>query len=95
VPRTIKGKVVSISESGNLVTDIPCAALAEAPRDSAVTIRCDEHETMGLFTAGHSEPEMSLLALLGDCGFLELTIVGDSAQTMLGVRAGEQVSVQW
>jgi S-adenosylmethionine hydrolase len=95
VPRSIEGKVVSISEGGNLVTDIPCAALAEAPRDSAVTIRCDEHETVGLFTAGHSEPEMSFLALLGDSGFLELTIVGDSAKIMLGVRVGERVSVQW
>ena len=60
-----------------------------------VTIRCDEHETVGLFTAGHSEPEMSFLALLGDSGFLELTIVGDSAKMMLGVRVGERVSVQW
>jgi len=69
--------------------------LGEAPRDSSVTIRCDEHETVGLFTTGHSEPEMSFLALLGDKGFLELTIVGDSAKIMLGVRVGERVSVQW
>ena len=95
MPRKIEGKVVSISECGNLVTDIPCASLAEAPRNSSVTIRCDEHETVGLFTAGHSEPEMSFLALLGDSGFLELTIVGDSAKIMLGVRVGERVSVQW
>ena len=95
MPRSIEGKVVSISEGGNLVTDIPCAALAEAPRDSAVRIHCDEHETVGLFTAGHSEPEMSFLALLGNSGFLELTIVGDSAKIMLGVRVGERVSVQW
>ena len=95
MPRSIEGKVVSVSEGGNLVTDIPCAALAEAPRDSAVSIRCDEHETVGLFTAGHSEPEMSFLAMLGDSGFLELTIVGDSAKIMLGVRVGERVSVQW
>ena len=95
MPRSIEGKVVSIGEGGNLVTDIPCAALAEAPRDSAVSIRCDEHETVGLFTPGHSEPEMSFLAMLGDSGFLELTIVGDSAKIMLGVRVGERVSVQW
>lgn len=95
MPRIVEGKVVSISESGNLVTDIPCAALAESPRDGGVAIRCDEHETVGLFSAGHSEPEMSFLALLGEGGFLELTIVGDSAKIMLGVRAGERVTVQW
>lgn len=95
MPGRIEGKVVSTSESGNLVTDIPCAALADAPRNTSVTIRCDEHETVGLFTAGHSEPDFSFLALLADGGFLELTIVGDSAKTMLGVRVGERVSVQW
>ena len=95
MPRSIEGKVVSVSENGNLVTDIACAALAEAPRDSSVSIRCDEHETMGLFTLGHQEPDFSFLALLGDSGFLDLTIVGDSAKVMLGVRVGERVSVQW
>jgi S-adenosylmethionine hydrolase len=95
VARKIEGKVVSISECGNLVTDIPCAALAAAPHDSSVTIRCDEHETVGLFTAGHSELDFSFLALLADSGFLELTIVGDSAKTMLGIRVGVRVSVQW
>lgn len=93
--RTIEGKVVSISEQGNLVTDIPCAALRDAPRDGTVSVRCDEHETVGLFSPGHSEPEMSFLALFGEGGFLELTIVGDSAKMMLGIRPGERVCVQW
>ena len=95
MPRKIEGTVVSVSECGNLVTDIPCAALANAPRDGSVTIRCDEHETVGLFTSSHNEPEMSFLALLAESGFLELTIVGDSAKMMLGIRPGERVSVQW
>ena len=95
VPAKIEGTVVSYSERGNLVTDIPCATLAEIPRSAAVTICCDEHETIGLFTQEHSEPEFSFLALLGDSGFLELTIVGDSAKSMLGVGLGERVSVKW
>ncbi len=95
MPRKVEGKIVSISESGNLVTDIPCAALAATPRDGSVAIRCDEHETVGLFTVGHNEPEMSFLALLAESGFLELTIVGDSAKIMLGICPGERVSVQW
>lgn len=95
MPRKVEGKVVSIHESGNLVTDISCAALADSPRDGSVAIRCDEHETVGLFSASHNEPEMSFLALLGESGFLELTIVGDSAKIMLGIRIGERVTVQW
>lgn len=93
--RKLEGTVVSVSESGNLVTDIPCAALADTPRDATVTIRCDEHETIGLFTSDHREPASSFLALLGESGFLELTIVGDSAQMMLSIRKGEPVVVQW
>ena len=95
MPGKIEGKVVSVSEQGNLVTDIPCAALAAAPRDVTVAIRCDEHETFGLFSPGHGEPELSVLALRADSGWLELTIVGDSAKIMLGIRPGELVSVQW
>lgn len=95
MPGKIEGTIVSMSEAGNLVSDIPCAALRAAPRNTSVTVRCDEHETVGLFTSDHREPKFSLLALLGESGFLELTIVGDSAQAMLGIKPGARVSVQW
>jgi S-adenosylmethionine hydrolase len=95
VPGTIEGKITAYGPEGNLVTDIPHAQLTAAPRDTSVTIRCDEHETVGLFSPSHGEPEMSLLALLAPSGFLELTIVGDSAKIMLGVRVGEKVVVAW
>ncbi|MEX2026235.1 MAG: SAM hydroxide adenosyltransferase [Pirellulaceae bacterium] len=95
MPGTIEGKITAYGPEGNLVTDIPHAQLTAAPRDTSVTIRCDEHETVGLFSAGHQEPELSLLALLAPSGFLELTIVGDSAKIMLGVRLGEQVTISW
>jgi S-adenosylmethionine hydrolase len=95
VPGTIEGKVTAYGSEGNLVTDIRHAQLEAAPRDISVTIRCDEHETVGLFAPDHREPEMSLLALLAPSGFLELTIVGDSAKIMLGVRIGEKVAIRW
>jgi S-adenosylmethionine hydrolase len=38
---------------------------------------------------------MTLLALVGGSGKLELEIVGDSAKIMLGVRVGEKVVVKW
>ena len=95
MPGTIEGKVTAYGPEGNLVTDISIAQLEAAPRDTSVAIRCDEHETVGLFTPGHGEPEMSLLALLAPSGFLELTIVGDSAKVMLGVALGEKVVVTW
>lgn len=95
MPGKIEGVVASISDSGNLVTDITAAQLRDAPRDESVTVRCDEHETIGIYGLEHKEPEMTLLALVGKSGNLELEIVGDSAKIMLGVRVGEKVVVKW
>jgi S-adenosylmethionine hydrolase len=95
VPGKIEGKVIAYGDDGNLVTDIAHGQLDAAPRDSAVKIRCDEHETIGLFLPDHQEPEFSLLAILAPSGFLELTIVGESAKAMLGVPLGEKVTVSW
>ena len=94
MPGQIEGKVVAFGESGNLVTDIANDRLAAAPRDSATTC-CDEHETIGIFPADHPEQPCTLLAILGESGCLELTITGDSAKMMLGVRIGEKVVVKW
>ena len=77
MPQRIEGTVVSFNPAGNVVTDIPAARLQDAPRDERVTVRCDEHETMGLFEAEHQQPESTLIALLGRSGCLELAIVGD------------------
>lgn len=95
VPGTIEGAVVAIGDSGNLITDITAAQLHDAPRGESVTIRCDEHETVGIYDLNHAQPPMTLLALIGASGNLELEIVGDSAKIMLGVRVGEKVSVKW
>ena len=91
----IEGKVVAYGESGNLVTDIAVDALRAAPRDQTVTITCDEHETVGIYAADHPEEPCTLMAILGSDGFLEITIVGDSAKVMLGVALGEKVVVKW
>lgn len=92
----IDGAVVSISETGNLVTDITAAALRDVPRQSeSVTVTCDGHETLGIYGLDHKDPPMTLLALVGQSGHLELEIVGDSAKIMLGVRVGEKVTVKW
>lgn len=95
MPSQISGKVVAISPAGNLVTDISVDRLHGVPRDERVTIRCDEHETQGIFSLDHVQPASTLLAILGADNVLELEIVGDSAAIMLGVRTGEPVIVVW
>jgi S-adenosylmethionine hydrolase len=91
----IEGTVVSISGSGNLVTDITAEQLTDVPRGEQVTVRCDEHETLGIFDVGHNQPPFTLIALVGSSGCLELEIVTDSAKIMLGVSTGEKVEVRW
>jgi S-adenosylmethionine hydrolase len=95
VPVRIAGSVSSISESGNLVTDITAKQLDGAPRDEQVSVRCDDHVTNGLFEVGHEQPAMTLIALVGESRYLEMEIVGDSARIMLGVSVGQKVEVSW
>jgi S-adenosylmethionine hydrolase len=93
--RKITGSIQSIDSFGNLITDISEDALASAPRGEETVIECDEHETHGIFSTYGDQPEMTLIALVGSSGHLELAIVGDSAAIMLGVKVGTPVVVRW
>lgn len=95
MPGKIEGQVVAVTESGNLVTDIQLDRLNDVPRDDTVTIRCDEHETCGIYPLDHDQPPFTLLAVEGSAGALELVIVDDSARLMLGVGEGTPVEVRW
>ena len=91
----IEGKIAAYGPTGNLVTDIPHDRLKAVPAGDGVKITCDEHETIGIYPAGHQEEPSTLMAILGESGCLELTIVGDRAKAMLGVRLGEKIVVKW
>jgi S-adenosylmethionine hydrolase len=93
VAAKVEGKVVAYSDAGNLVTDIPHDRLSNLPA-ATVTVTCDEHQTIGIYPADHKEEPFTLMAILGPSGFLELTIVGESAKAMLGVRLGEKVVIK-
>src|SRR5439155_18272293 len=91
VPGKIEGKIAAYGPTGNLITDISNERLKTVPSPAAAKIICDEHETVGIFSADHQEEPATLMAILGSSGCLELTIVGDSAHMMLGVRAGDRL----
>jgi S-adenosylmethionine hydrolase len=95
VGQKIEGEVVEIDSFGNLVTDIGEDLLDGVPRDEQVRVSCDEHETFGIFTTYADQPSMTLIALIGSGGKLELAIVDESASIMLGVRRGAKVTVEW
>lgn len=91
----VKGQVVSVSEAGDLVTDIPVGELTAAPRDESVHIKCEGHMTRGIFPTDHKQPDMTFVAIEGTHGFLELLLVGDDASKFLGIKSGHQVQVHW
>lgn len=91
----ITGAIQSIDSFGNLITDITEEMLEGVPRDESVVVHCDEHETIGIFKAYADQPPMTLIALIGSSGHLELAIVDDSAKIMLGVAVGTPVVVTW
>lgn len=96
VGKKIEGAVQSIDSFGNLITNIPANALADVPRgEEDVTIFCDDHETRGIFKTYSDQPEMTLMALVGSGGTLELAIVGESAALMLGIKVGTPVVISW
>jgi S-adenosyl-L-methionine hydrolase (adenosine-forming) len=91
----IEGVIESIDSFGNLISNITADQLADAPRGEETVIECDEHQTQGIFATYSDQPEMTLVALVGSSGKLELAIVGDSAKIMLGVKVGTPISVRW
>ncbi len=95
VGQKIEGEVVEIDSFGNLVTDIGQDLLDGVPRDDRVRVACDEHETFGIFSTYAEQPSMTLIALVGSGGNLELAIVDESAAIMLGVRCGAKVTLEW
>ncbi len=92
---SIQGEVVAIDSFGNLITNITKAMLAEVPTDESVSVRCDEHQTQGIFQTYADQPPMTLIAVVGSNDQLEIAIVDESAAIMLGARVGEQVEVSW
>ena len=92
----IEGTIVSVSDDGDLITDIEFPSWNSAPGDSSVRIVVDdEHETFGVFPSTHDQPVMTLIAIGDKDHPLRLSLVGDSASMMLGVRAGAPVRMVW
>ncbi|MEN1681980.1 MAG: SAM-dependent chlorinase/fluorinase, partial [Planctomycetota bacterium] len=95
VAQRVEGEVIEVDSFGNLITNISEPMLEACPRDESVLVGCDGHETLGIWRTYSDQPEMTLIALVGSSGELELAIVNDSAKMMLGVGVGAKVTVKW
>ena len=92
----ITGTVVSISESGDLITDLSREQVATAiGLGNQVRIECDEHETFGIYAADEQFPAQTLAAILGADDCLRLTITDGDAAGFLGIKVGTPVAVTW
>lgn len=95
MPGKIEGAIVAITPAGQLVTDIPSDRLHHVPRSEQTAVRCDEHETFGIFPTAHGQPPATFVAFLHETGKLALEVVGEDASMMLGIRVGDKVVVEW
>jgi S-adenosylmethionine hydrolase len=95
VPNRIEGEVIEIDSFGNLITNITRDMLHGVPDNDNVMVRCEQHETQGIFATYSDQPPMTFMAHVGSTGRLELAIVDENASAMLGVRVGAPVRVSW
>ncbi len=93
--RRIAGHVIEVDSFGNLVTNIAADMFAGRPTDSRVCTVCSIYETWGVYGSYASQPQGTLVALVGSSGRLELAIVGDNAAARLGVTVGTPVVMAW
>ena len=91
----VTGTVKSIGAKGQLITDITNDSISEAGQDDTVTVKFDEHETIGVYPEAHGQPDATLVASRGGSGNLEIEIVGISISEMLGIKTGVPVSVNF
>lgn len=91
----IVGSVISISETGGLVSDIESVQLNAAPRDESVSVSVGGHKTIGIFPEDHGQPESTLVAILPENGSLRIELIGIPIAEMLGIQVGESVQVEW
>jgi S-adenosyl-L-methionine hydrolase (adenosine-forming) len=95
VPNRIEGEIVEVDSFGNLITNITSEMLHGVPKNEVVMVRCDEHETQGIYSTYSDQPSMTFMAHVGSTGRLELAIVDENASAMLGVKVGSPVCVTW
>ena len=91
----LKGRIVSVTASGDLVTDIQVSALGSAPRDDRLLVFCQGHRTNGLYPIEHGLPEMTFFVFENDASYAQISIVGGDASRFLGIDVGSDVLVQW
>jgi S-adenosylmethionine hydrolase len=93
--KKIEGKVIEVSDSGNLITDIAVDQFGDADRGDSFKVKFDGHETVGLYEIEHGQPAATMVASVNKAGVIEIEIVGISLSEMLGIGVGAPVGVEF
>ena len=95
IKNCLEGQVESLGPQGDLITNIAIDSCANAPNLQEVKVQIGPHETIGIHSPDHQEPEATLIAVAGRDGFVEIGITGMNISEMLGIRVGEKVTISW
>jgi hypothetical protein len=85
-----RAHIVWIDTFGNLMTDLPAAAVSSRP---AARFRICGREIIGLVNSYGSAPAGDLVALVDSQGFIEVAQVNGAAAERLGASVGDLVEV--
>jgi S-adenosylmethionine hydrolase len=92
----VTGRVVHIDRFGNLVTNVPQAAIRKVETvfsGRTLAVRIGEQMITGL-SATYADGEAGRpLALIGSRGYLEIAVNGGNAQHYFGIRPGDAVNL--
>ena len=93
----ISGSVVAIDAFGNLITNIPLAALPETNQNLRIRVGDTENplEIQGLSGTYADQPTGSVIALIGSNEMLEIAVVDNHAASTCQIDPGVSVKVDW
>lgn len=93
-PGGIDGDVLFADSFGNLISNVPAALLASAPR-AGLRVTVGDHEITGLHGTYADVDPGTLLALVGSSGYLEIAVTGGSAAEVLGTSGPVPLRLTW
>jgi hypothetical protein len=91
----IRGEISWIDDFGNLITNVPSAALAAISDRSRAATTIGNQTFQGIARTYGERPPGTLIALIGSSGYLEIAIVNGSAAAAHNAAVGTSVAVQW
>ncbi len=94
-PNSIRGEVTWIDGFGNLITNIPTAALPVLTDRSSATVEIGSRTISGIARTYGERPAGELVAIVGSSGFIEIAVVNSSAATTLRAGVGAPVRIRW